>query len=144
MPKTSADQSIVRYTLPRLLTFLITTSAEDPENARTLVAHALTAFTLSLPDDKKGVAMSLFVPALLVRASGDGELVYKETSTRLLELAGANQLAFKGVVSGMPAGQKVLLEEVLRSGGGGNSKRNVDEGDGREPTIALRMDFGGA
>lgn len=123
----------------------MTPSVEDPENARALIAHALTTFTLSCPDDKKGVAMSLIIPALLARASGDGKPVYRETSIRLLELAGAGQVSFRGVVSAMPAGQKSLLEEILRSGGGGaNSKRNADEGEGKEPTIALRMDFGGA
>ena len=91
--------------------------------------------------------MSLIVPTLLSRANSEGEAVYRETSSRLLELAGSDQIAFRGVVSGMSEAQKGFMENVIKEGrmAGQRSIGKVDEGEeeGKEPTIALRMDFGG-
>lgn len=76
------------------------------------------------------------------RAAGeedDKDEVYRETSARLLELAGFDQEAFRGVVGGMNESQKGFMEGVIRSG-----RRVVErrETDGERPTIALKMDFG--
>jgi hypothetical protein len=96
--------------------------------------------------------MALVLPALLARALSEGgqyqqEEVYRETSGRLLELASADQAAFRGVVGGMSEGQRGFLEEVIRSGRGGDggrggAERDVEDGE-RGPSIALKMDFGG-
>ncbi|MAD83020.1 MAG: hypothetical protein CL912_08650 [Deltaproteobacteria bacterium] len=88
--------------------------------------------------------MSVIVPTLLARANSEGEDVYKETSARLLDLAGSDQGAFRGVVGGMSGEQKGFMESVILKGrqSQGGAKV-VDEDGGREPTIALRMDFGG-
>ncbi len=48
--------------------------------------------------------------------------------------------AFAGVVGGLAAGDRRLLEEVVREGG--VARRVRDEGG--EPAIALKMDFLGA
>ena len=145
---TPADQTIARYLLPRLTTFVTNTDPEDPERARNLVAHTLCQFVASLRKDRVPVAMALVVPALLSRASTEGEGgsadsggLYRETSTRLLELASADQAAFRGVVAGMNDGQKAFVEEVIRSGK--QTAAESDEGDGpAQPSIALKMDFG--
>ena len=88
--------------------------------------------------------MSVIVPTLLARANSEGEDVYKATSARLLDLAGSDQGAFRGVVGGMSGEQKGFMESVILKGrqSQGGAKV-VDEDGGREPTIALRMDFGG-
>ncbi|KAH8682939.1 armadillo-type protein [Tricladium varicosporioides] len=144
-PKTPADQSISRFLLPRLITFTTATSSEDPENARALVAHALTTFVTTLSSPQKLPAMSVIVPTLLSRANSEGESVYKETSARLLELAASDQGAFRGVVGAMEGPQKGFMESIILAGrkAGGGQKVEVDDVDGREPTIALRMNFGG-
>ncbi|KAF5871205.1 putative heat repeat protein [Botrytis fragariae] len=143
-PKTAADQTIARYLLPLLITFSTNTAAEDPENARALTLHALTAFVVSLDGKQRAVAMSVVIPTLLKRANGDGEKVWKETNARLLEMAAADPTAFRAVVGGMTAEQKGFMEGVLVKGReGGRGKMDEDEEGGREPTIALRMDFGG-
>ncbi|CZR59044.1 related to rat omega-conotoxin-sensitive calcium channel alpha-1 subunit rbB-I [Phialocephala subalpina] len=142
-PKTLADQSIARYLLPRLVKFATHTKNEDPENARALVMHALTTFVATLPGPQKTTAMSLLVPCLLARANSEGEAVYKETSARLLDLAGNDQTAFRGVVGGMTDKQKAFMESVILAGRQAQGvKVQDDEGQGQEPTIALRMDFG--
>lgn len=89
--------------------------------------------------------MSVIVPTLLSRANSEGDGVYKETSTRLLELAASDQTAFRGVVGGMGDAQKGFMESVIMQGraGRGGSKVESGEDEGKEPTIALRMDFGG-
>ncbi len=72
--------------------------------------------------------MALVLPALLARALSEGQDAYAETSGRLLELASADQTAFRGVVGGLGEGQRGFMEEVIRSGragGGGKVRRGV-------------------
>jgi hypothetical protein len=143
-PKSPADQSIVRYLLPRLISFSTNTSNEDPENARALIIHTLTAFISTLTKAQKGVLMSVLIPTLLERANKEGEGFYRETGARLLELVSMDQGAFRGVVGGMTEEQRGFMETVILAGrqaDQGRGKENRDEED-KEPTIALRMDFG--
>lgn len=143
-PKTAADQSIVRYLLPRLISFVTNTENEDPESARALISQALTMFVSGLKEEQKSVGMAAIIPTLLERANKEGEESYAETSTRLLELASADQVSFRGVVGGMTEEQKGFMESVITKGRqtAGEKGRGHDDGQGREPTIALRMDFG--
>ncbi|TAQ89250.1 hypothetical protein B7494_g2419 [Chlorociboria aeruginascens] len=145
--KTPADQSIAHYLLPQLLTFTTNTTPEDPESARSLISHSLTSFIITLPSSRKSIAMSVIVPTLLKRAHSEGEGVYKETSARLLELAGNDQVAFRGVVAKLTIEQRSFLEIVtLKGKKEGTLKKGKDVGESdedKEPSIALRMDFGG-
>lgn len=87
--------------------------------------------------------MSIVVPTLLARANGEGESTFKETSARLLDLAGSDQAAFRTVVGAMTESQKSFMEGVVRKGRESREVRIESlDGEGREPTIALRMDFG--
>jgi hypothetical protein len=143
-PKTPADQSIARYLVPRLISFATNTETEDPESARSLVLHTLTTYISILGKEQKGTGMSVVVPTLLERANKEGEGVYKETSARLLELAGMDQAAFRGVVGNMTEEQKGFMESVILVGRQAQGQSKVEDvnDEGREPTIALRMDFG--
>lgn len=89
-------------------------------------------------------AMSMVIPALMARATGEGEGVYSETSTRLLELAAANQEVFKAIVGGLSGGQRAFLEEVIRSGrpAAGAADKTLSS-EASQPTIQLKMNFGG-
>jgi hypothetical protein len=105
--------------------------------------HALTAFVTTLAGPQKVVAMSVIVPTLLARANSEGEEVYRETSARLLDLAGSDQAAFRGVVANMTDTQKQFMESVIVAGRqAGQVQAKGADGEEREPTIALRMDFG--
>ncbi|KAG0648488.1 Pof6 interactor 1 [Hyphodiscus hymeniophilus] len=143
-PKTLADQSIARHLLPHLIVFSTNTETEDPESARSFVLHALTSYVSSLPKEQKTVGMSVIVPTLLERAEKDGDSVYKETSARLLELAGMDQVAFRAVVGNMTEEQKGFMESIILAGrqAQGASKTESMNGEDKEPTIALRLDFG--
>jgi HEAT repeat-containing protein 5 len=139
---TPVDQSIARYLLPRLVAFVANTDPEDPENARKLISHTLTQYVGAVGSDHAQIVMAVVVPALLSRASSEGTEVYRETSVRLLEMASADQAAFRGIVAAMSEGQKAFMEEVIRSG-----RAPVDGGKGAatasgQPSIALKMDFG--
>ncbi|KAI1856989.1 uncharacterized protein JN550_013520 [Neoarthrinium moseri] len=139
---TLADQSIARYLLPRLIAFVTNTDPEDPENARKLVAHTLTQYIAAVGSDHAQIVMAVVAPALLSRASSEGADVYRETSTRLLEMASADQNAFRGIVAAMSEGQKAFMEEVIRSGRAtGDADKGAVSTSG-QPTIALKMDFG--
>ena len=89
--------------------------------------------------------MAVVVPTLLERANKEGESTWRETSARLLELAAADQGAFRGVVGSMSGKQKAFMESVILKGRSAvidnAMKSGNDDGEG-EPTIALRMDFG--
>ena len=145
-PKNETDESIARYLFPQLLRFTADTKLPDPENARSLTAHALTSFVTTTSGKASSAAMCVVVPMLLTRAWAEGKAVYLETSKRLLELASGNLTpVFRGVVAKMSAGQRTFMESVIREGGGvgrsmAGSRENVGE---TEPSIALKLDFGG-
>ncbi|KND94970.1 hypothetical protein TOPH_00445 [Tolypocladium ophioglossoides CBS 100239] len=141
---TAADLSITRYLFPRLLAFVTNVEPEDPERARSLLAHTLCLYVGSLQQDRRSAAMSLVIPTLMTRATGEGAEVYGETSVRLLELAAVDQGTFRAIVGAMSGSQRALLEEVIRSGrqvAGGSDKAKT--GESEQPTITLKMDFGG-
>jgi hypothetical protein len=91
--------------------------------------------------------MAAVIPTLLERARKEGEAMYQETSAKLLELAGSDRVAFRGIVGSMTEEQKGFMESVIlagrRSGAQANGKGEGLDGQDKEPTIALRMDFGG-
>jgi HEAT repeat-containing protein 5 len=97
--------------------------------------------------DRAPAAMALVLPTLLGRASAEGRETYIETSARLLELAAADQPAFRAVVASMSESQRAFLEEVIRWGrqAGGEAERAARAGStaGGQPTIELKMNFGG-
>lgn len=148
--KTVADLTITRFLFPRLIAFVTDTNREDLENARMLVAQALCQYVGTLSKDHSPIAMALVIPMLLSRAASeddvqDGGVIAKETSARLLELASADQSAFRAVVGGMGEEQRGFMEGVIRSGralGQGRDKGGQGEEEER-PTIALKMNFGG-
>lgn len=145
---TPADQSLARALLPRLVAFVVRADAEDPERARALVAHTLCQYAAGVSRDHAPVAMALVVPTLLAQAAAaaeedDEDEVYRETSARLLELASADQAAFRGVVGGMSEAQRGFMEGVIRSGRSGGGAQQKGEGEEERPTIALKMNFGG-
>ncbi|KAG5983299.1 hypothetical protein E4U43_006293 [Claviceps pusilla] len=89
--------------------------------------------------------MALVIPTLMTRAAGEGEEIYRETSTRLLELAATDQEAFRATVGAMSSGQRTFLEEVIRSGQqAGANGDNSSATDRGKPSITLKMDFGGS
>jgi hypothetical protein len=141
--KHPAEEALAARLLPHLLSFLATPSeVEGLEESRPVVAHALTAFVQSISKDKVAMAMAIVVPTLLARASEKGREVYKEVAARLLELAATDSGAFRSVVGGLAQEQKVFLEEVIREGGARREVAKREESG--EPTIALKMNFGGS
>ena len=147
-PKNETDEAIARYLFPQLLRFTADTELADPENARSLTAHALTSFVTTTSGEASSAAMCIVVPMLLTRAAAEGKAVYVETAKRLLELAGGNMMpVFRGVVAKMSPEQRGFMETVIREGGGagggrsGGRRSSADEKE--EPTIALKLNFGG-
>ncbi|KAF5604047.1 omega-conotoxin-sensitive calcium channel alpha-1 subunit rbB-I [Fusarium subglutinans] len=142
--QTSADLSIARYLFPRLVAFVTDTDPEDPENARSLIAHTLCQYVGTGVRGRHLAAMAVVIPTLMARATAEGEEVYQETSARLLELAAIDQETFRAVVGGISDGQKGFLEEVIRFG-----RQTTDQvskaatAESGQPSIALKMDFGG-
>ncbi|KAF7556071.1 hypothetical protein G7046_g6405 [Stylonectria norvegica] len=141
---TAADLSIARFLFPRLIAFITNADPDDPEQARSLVAHSLCQYVGTVDKSRVPTAMSLVIPTLMARATAEGDDVYGETSARLLELAAVDQATFRIVVGAMSDSQKTFLEEVIRSG-----RQTSDAADkaaaraGGQPSIALKMDFGG-
>ncbi|KAJ5712698.1 hypothetical protein N7493_009166 [Penicillium malachiteum] len=152
-PRYTTDDVISRYLIPRLIAFLVGCPLDngevpnDPENSRTVIARTLVSCVTSstFTPDEVPTAVSLVMSALLARASREGQPVYQESAGHLLELAKADQLSFRTLVTTMKPEQKSLLEEVLRSAGiGAGASKSGEQHDNTQqaaPTIALRMDF---
>jgi len=61
----------------------------------------------------------------------------------LLELAALDQTAFRGVVGSLSSEQRAFMESVVQAGRSAKSVEvKGDEEGNREPSIALRMNFG--
>lgn len=141
---TAADLGIARYLLPRLVSFVTRVEAEDPECVRALLAHTLCLYVGSLQPNGRTVAMSVVIPTLMTRATGEGEASYEETSARLLELAAVDQGAFRAIVGAMSGNQRAFLEKVIRSGRQAADDANKRAADvSQQPNITLKTDFGG-
>ena len=141
-PKSPADESISRQLYPHLLRFVTDFEEEDPENARSLVAHALTSSVSTLSPQGKSAAIAIIMPTLLYRVKAEGEALHVETARRLLELAAADQTVFRSCLSNLPEEDRSLVQTILRAGGGFQRQTSGEEVDGEaKPAIALRMDF---
>lgn len=135
--------TVARYLIPRLIPFVTNVEPEDPEHARSLVAHSLCLYVGTVDAERAPAAMSLVIPMLMARATAEGEDLYSEISSRLLEVAAMSQDAFRSIVGAMSAAQRTLLEEVVRSGrqASSNTKQDASDSSG-QPTIQLKMNFG--
>ncbi|KAK0789335.1 hypothetical protein LTR59_005894 [Friedmanniomyces endolithicus] len=115
---------------------------EGLEEGRTLTAQTLTTFASRVPTAQRPAAVALFANALLERASKGGSGTYQETGARMLDLAAADNPSFRAVVSAISGERKALLERILKARAGVQRGRSDMDGE-REPTIALKMNFGG-
>lgn len=155
-PKSPTEEAIARHLFLPLVRFVLETGP-DPENSRSLVAHALTSFATTLPmtanhessSNPTAAAFGILIPMLLTRASAEpNSPLFPETAARLLELAGADPPAFRTAVASMTQDQKGFMEEVLKTGGAWAQSRKGKAGDGNdgatgEPSIALKLNFTG-
>ena len=149
-PKSASDEAVARYIFPRLILFVQDTSQADPENTRSTIVHTLTTFTTTLSPDftRSTAAMSILIPLLLTRASATDDndtntALFAETATRLLELASAEQTAFRSVVAKLGPEQRAFMEKIIREGGRSrDTAGRLEEKEDAEPSIALKMDFG--
>lgn len=139
-PKTATDQELIRYILPKLITFVV-----EENTPFSPVASVLTSqFTNLLFGLQQEIAVSLFVPMLLERARRhrDEPAAVKETATRLLELAQVSRDAFKAVVANLEGPHRMFMEDVLRSNVGGGQGQQLAAKGHAQPSIELKMNFG--
>ncbi|KAK0936486.1 hypothetical protein LTR29_011964 [Friedmanniomyces endolithicus] len=115
---------------------------EGLEEGRTLTAQTLTTLASRVPTAQRPAAVALFTNALLERASKGGPATFQETGARMLDLAAADNPSFRAVVSAISGERKALLERILKARAGVQRGRSDMDSD-REPTIALKMNFGG-
>jgi hypothetical protein len=141
--KGPVETGLAAKILPLVLSFLANPEdVEGLDESRSLLASALVAFISTLSTaEQRAVAAKIVVPALLARVEKEPQCK-SETAARILELAGKDQVAFKGVVAGLTPGMRSVMEEVLKSGAGKRRERMESE-EREEPTIALKMNFGG-
>lgn len=143
LPKKSAlENGLAAQMLPQILSFLANPSdVEGLEDSRTTLAQTIVSFIYTLPkSEQRSLATKIIIPALLARAQKEPN-TSQETAARLLEIAGADQAAFRAVVGGLSAEQRAFIEGVLKSGQGG-MRKEVQSGEEEGPKIALKMDFG--
>jgi HEAT repeat-containing protein 5 len=147
--KCGCDEAASRILWPHLIRFVCDADTEDPETVRSSILQALVGSVGSLSVSRRQAALAVLVPVLLLRASeppeGEKEAdVRKEVASRLLDLAGMDQLGFRATVTLLDEGRKAELEGLLRASSIGRkqSDHGVDDSaEGRAPAIELRMDF---
>ena len=139
--KGPVETSIASLILPQILSFIANPSdVQGLEDSRTLLVQTLVTFISTLPKpEQRQLATKIVIPALLARVQND-DSTSQETAVKLLELAQADQEAFRGVVAGLNPEQRDFLQGVLKSGQG--PKKEVRREEEGEPTIALKMNFG--
>lgn len=132
-----------RHFLEASVNFLTEPSdAEDMKESRTLVAQTLTTYSTRSAAEHRPTMVALCMSVLLRRAGKEGPETHSETASRLLELISADNTAFRAAVGSMAPNDKSLLERILKAHAGPRPKR--DHGDEHEPTIALKLNFGGS
>lgn len=171
-PKSPTDEAVARHLFSPLVHFTLD-SGPDPENCRSLIAHALTSWATSLPTTSThdpssepnsapptaAAAFAILIPMLLTRAGAEPapaatvaatiQPLFPETAARLLDLAGADPIAFRMTVARMDPNQRAFMEQVLKTGAVwvAQSRRGKvgdgEDGGSGEPSIALKLNFGG-
>lgn len=125
------------------MTFILNPSQDDSMiEGKSLMSQSVGAYISKLRPDQRPAGIALAIRALLGRASNEGISVYPETATRVLELANLDNVAFRSIVASVDGKQKLLLQQVLKSGAGAR-RRSSGFAKVGEPTIALKLDFGG-
>jgi hypothetical protein len=128
--------------LPKAVDFLLAPSdLEGMDESKTIMAQTLSMYTAKVPPPQRPAAVALCISTFLGRAVNEGPKVHQETATRLLELAQADAMTFRNVVAGVEKDQRKILEDILKASAG--ARRKEEFGADHEPTIALKMDFGG-
>lgn len=165
-----ADPEHARTMVSQTLTaFVVAKSTAAAAAAADAAADAPT--TAAAGRTAVSVAMALVIPALLARAAGelqtcederlhgrdknknknnsnaatttaDDAAIYREASGRLLELASADPAAFRSVVGGLAENQRAFMEDVIKAGRQPDTSKTATAATG-QPTIALKMNFGG-
>ena len=117
--KGTLETSLAKMMLPHILSFLAHPSdIEGLDESRTTLAQALIPFISSLPQAPQRIlAAKIIIPSLLSRSQNE-ESAIQESAARLLEIAKADQTAFREVVAGLNAEQRSEMESVLKSGNG--------------------------
>lgn len=138
------QDACTRLTFQHAVDFML--QAPDLEGmgeTKPVMGQTLTAYTSAkLPAEQKPAGMVLVMNVLLNCAAKDGKAAYPGIASRLLELAAADNGTFRSVVGSMDGEKKQLMEAVLKSQASNRGTRE-DFSAEREPTIALKMDFGG-
>lgn len=138
------SSTISAHVLPLLVDFVINPSdVEETDQARSIIASALTSFAINAPaQSQKLVACNIVTSTLLRRASIEGNDIWAETAARFIDMGGAMPAIFRAVVAQLSTEQRSLLEEIVRAGAGaGKARKDVQELEAKEPTIALKLDF---
>lgn len=147
-PKSLCDELVYRVLFPQCLGFVCDGSVEDPEQVRPLILQALVSSVGTIVKSGRIAAIAILIPVLLVsakqmRPKGQKESFGKQAATRLLELAGIDQSAFRTTAASLDEESRVELGELLKSVGVGERKQVVaaESYDDEKPAIELRMDF---
>ncbi|OQN95971.1 hypothetical protein B0A48_17914 [Cryoendolithus antarcticus] len=131
-----------RHFLTHALAFLSAPpKVEGLDESLTLVAQTLTAYVPRIPAEGRLPALVMVLSALLQGAEQGGPSLHQETAARILELATADNASFRTGINALSSPHRSLLERILKARAGAQVSQDTN-GD-TEPTIALKMNFGG-
>jgi len=143
--KSPTKATISAQLFPRLIALLTSPSSSEADleglaETKDIITQALVTFATN--SDNRTAAYAIVIPALLASATKQGESSHKETAARLMELAAADQNAFRALVLRLGTEQRAFMERVLRDGQGSARRTDsVGAQDQGQPSIALKLDF---
>lgn len=131
-----------RVNFGNALSFLLEGSdLEGMDETKPVIGQTLTQYASKLGHEAQPAAVVLLVNAFLNCASKEGSRSHPNVAARLLELAATDNSTFRSIIGSLSGERKQLMEQILKSQTGNRGPRQ-DTGADREPTIALKMNFG--
>lgn len=141
-PKSETQQAIANFLIPRMLDFVTDPYRQDPENTKSLILQVLIAFASTLKDREAAAMYTIMIPLIMYLALKQGEQTYEVMASRMVSLAGANQVAFRAVMDKMDSEQRASMEKIIKDRAIGKPDVRHEGRDKEEPTISLKLSFG--
>lgn len=113
---------------------------EELRDSQALMANLLTTYTGRVAQPRRAILLGLVLLAIVDWAQRCGLSVHEEATSRIVELSQLDSNAFRSAFASTSPQQKQFLHMLLKDRM--NVRRSGDSVE-QEPTIALKLDFGG-
>ncbi|KAK9459267.1 armadillo-type protein [Lipomyces oligophaga] len=135
----SFTQILGRKLLPQIVALATRDDGTADSDMSQLLGDILVSFVKSLKGDTAAPAMSVCIPVILWGIKDETSPLSATQRAQLVELANADALTFKSVVTTLSPGQRMKMERLLRSSGATTNGQGSDRDSA--PSIQLKKSF---